>query len=66
MAAPATTRAVVAQISTMWRADLDLPALSAFVTSMTDQPDEMWARAARKIAGAFERSGSPLGGRRRP
>lgn len=26
---------------------------------MTAQPDEMWARAAREIAGAFERFGSP-------
>ena len=60
MAAPATTRAVVEQISTMWLADLDLRALSAYVASMTDQPDVMWARAAREIAGAFERSGSPL------
>jgi pimeloyl-ACP methyl ester carboxylesterase len=60
MAAPATTRMVVDQVSTMWLADLDLPALSAYVASMTAQPDDMWARAAREVAGAFERFGSPL------
>jgi pimeloyl-ACP methyl ester carboxylesterase len=41
MAAPATTRMVVDQVSTMWLADLDLPALSAYVASMTAQPDDM-------------------------
>ena len=60
MAAPATTRAVVDQITAMWVAGLDLPALSDYVASMAAFPDEMWARAAREIAAAFESSGAPL------
>jgi pimeloyl-ACP methyl ester carboxylesterase len=61
MAAPATTRAVVDQVTAMWVGDLDLPALSAYVASMAAMPDDMWARAAREIARAFDQHGAPLG-----
>lgn len=57
---PASTRQVVDQISGMWRAGLDDPALAAYVESMVAFPDEMWARAAREIGGAFDRSPVPL------
>jgi hypothetical protein len=60
MASPPATRRVVDQVTDMWLADLDLPALSAYVGLMRAYPDEMWARAAREIAAAFERFGSPL------
>lgn len=60
MAAPQTTRAVVDQITAMWVAGLDLPALSDYVALMAAFPDDMWARAAREIAAAFESSAAPL------
>lgn len=60
MASPPTTRRVVDQVTDMWLADLDLPTLAAYVGLMRAYPDEMWARAAREIAAAFERFGSPL------
>jgi pimeloyl-ACP methyl ester carboxylesterase len=60
MAAPATTRAVVDQVTAMWVGDLDIPALSAYVASMAAMPDEMWARAAREIASAFRAHPTPL------
>lgn len=60
MADPASTRAVVDQVTGMWLADLDLPALTAYVASMADTVDEMWARAGREIAAQFARFGVPL------
>lgn len=60
MAEPSTTRGVVEQLQGMWLAGLDLPPLSAYVAQMAGQPDAMWARAAREIAGSFERFGAPL------
>lgn len=60
MASPHATRTVVDQIAAMWVAGLDLPALSSYVASMTAYPDDMWTRAAREIAGAFEQFGAPL------
>ncbi len=60
MASPPTTRAAVDQLTAMWLADLDLPALSAYVASMAANPDEMWARGAREIAAAFSQYGRPL------
>lgn len=60
MASPPTTRAVVDQITAMWVAGLDVPALSDYVGSMAASPDDMWARAAREISSAFEQFGTPL------
>lgn len=60
MMAPATTRAVVDQITAMWIAGLEIPALAAYVASMADVGDAMWARAAREIAAAFDTFASPL------
>ena len=60
MAHPASTRAVVDQVTGMWLGDLDLPALTAYVASMAANPDEMWARAGREIATQFDRFGAPL------
>jgi pimeloyl-ACP methyl ester carboxylesterase len=60
MANPQTTRAVVDQITAMWVAGLDLPALTDYVASMAAFPDEMWARAARAITASFEQFGAPL------
>ncbi len=60
MGSHSTTRRVVDQVTDMWLGDLDLPALAAYVGLMRTYPDEMWARAAREIATAFERFGSPL------
>jgi len=60
MATPATTRDVVDQVTSMWLADLDMPALSAYVASMAAYPDHMWARAAREIAAAFSQFRAPL------
>jgi pimeloyl-ACP methyl ester carboxylesterase len=60
MAAPETTRAVVAQLTAMWTDDLDLPELAAYVATMSTYPDEMWARAVREIAAAFQREVSPV------
>jgi pimeloyl-ACP methyl ester carboxylesterase len=60
MMAPATTRAVVDQITAMWTAGLELPTLAAYVASMAAVGDDMWARAAREIAAAFDAFGSPL------
>lgn len=60
MADLAATRGVVDQISGMWRAGLDLPELDAYVTSMVAFPDDMWARAANEIAGAFGENPIPL------
>lgn len=60
MANPQTTRAVVDQLTAMWVADLDLPALNHYVASMAAFPDEMWARAARAITASFEQFGAPL------
>lgn len=57
---PATTRAVVDQITGMWTAGLENPALNAYVASMAATSDDMWARAAREIAAAFETYGAPL------
>lgn len=60
MKAPTTTRAVVDQITGMWTAGLELPALDAYVASMAATPDDMWTRAAREITAAFEAAGAPL------
>ena len=60
MADRATTRAVVEGLTGMWLADIEIPALSTYVASMAQSDDEMWARAAREIAGQFERNGVPL------
>lgn len=60
MMSPATTRVVVDQITGMWTAGLEIPALNAYVTSMAATPDDMWARAAREIAAAFQTYGAPL------
>lgn len=60
MATPATTRAVVNQVTSTWIAELDIPALSAYVASMAAMPDEMWARGARAISAAFSQHGTPL------
>lgn len=60
MMSPATTQAVVNQITGMWTAGLDIPALSAYVASMAATPDDMWARAAREIAAAFETAEAPV------
>jgi pimeloyl-ACP methyl ester carboxylesterase len=60
MASPATTRAVVDQVTGMWLAHLDVPPLSAYVASMAAYPDDMWARAGREIAGAFRQYESPV------
>lgn len=60
MGTPARTRAVVDQITAMWNAELDDPALSAYIASMAAFDDAMWARAARAIAGAFATSPVPL------
>lgn len=60
MASPTTTRAVVDQITGMWTAGLQIPALDTYVASMAATPDEMWARAAREIAAAFDTAGAPL------
>ena len=60
MADRATTRAVVEGLTGMWLADVEIPALSTYVASMAQSDDEMWARAAREIAGQFERNGVPL------
>lgn len=60
MAAPATTRAVVEQVQGMWLAGLEDPTLHAYVASMAEFPDEMWARAAREISADFARHGAPL------
>lgn len=57
---PITTRAVVEQITEMWTAGLEIPALDAYVASMAATPDDMWARAAREISAAFEAAGAPL------
>ncbi len=60
MASPPTTRRVVDEVTAMWIAGLEVPALSAYVASMAASPDDLWARAAREIAGAFGRYGTPL------
>ena len=60
MMAPATTRAIVDQITAMWIAGLQIPALAAYVASMAAVSDAMWARAAREIAAAFDTFASPL------
>lgn len=60
MASPPTTRAVVDQLTDMWLSGLDIPALASYIDVMKASPDDMWARAAREIAAAFERFGSPL------
>lgn len=60
MSTPATTRGVVEQVTAMWLGDLHIPALSAYVASMAAMPDDMWSRAAREIALAFSRFGTPL------
>lgn len=57
---PASTRAVVDQLTGMWTAGLENPALEAYVACMATTPDEMWARAAREIAASFGAAGSPL------
>lgn len=57
---PATTRSVVDQITAMWTAGLEIPALGAYVASMAAVSDAMWARAAREIAAAFDTFASPL------
>ena len=44
----------------MWLAGLEIPALSEYVASMAEFPDEMWARAAREINAAFAEHPSPL------
>lgn len=60
MKAAATTRAVVDQITGMWTAGLEIPALNSYVASMAATPDDMWARAAREISAGFETAGTPL------
>ena len=60
MTDPATTRAIVDQITAMWTAGLEIPALGAYVASMAAVSDAMWARAAREIAAAFDTFASPL------
>jgi pimeloyl-ACP methyl ester carboxylesterase len=60
MAAPATTRAVVEEVTSMWIGDPEIPAVSAYVASMAAMPDDMWARAGREIAASFDRHGVPL------
>lgn len=60
MMTPGTTRAVVDQITGMWTAGLEIPQLDAYVACMAATPDDMWARAAREIAAAFETAGAPL------
>ena len=60
MADPATTRAAVDGLTGMWLAGVELPALRAYVATMAASDDEVWARAAREIAGLFERNGVPL------
>lgn len=60
MMSPETTRAVVDQLTGMWTAGLEIPALDAYVASMAATSDQMWARAAREIAASFEAEGSPL------
>lgn len=60
MASPRTTRDVVDEITAMWVAGLDLPALSDYVASMAACPDDMWARGARAIAAAYDRCAVPL------
>lgn len=60
MAERATTRRAVEGLTGMWLADVELPALRSYVESMVESDDEMWARAAREIAGQFERNGVPL------
>jgi pimeloyl-ACP methyl ester carboxylesterase len=57
---PATTRTVVDQILGMWASGLDCPPLTDYLREMAGSPDEMWQRAAREIAGAFAREGSPV------
>lgn len=60
MADPASTRAVVDQVTGMWTAGLDIADLTAYVATMSATPDEMWARAARAITTAFQQHPSPL------
>lgn len=60
MASPATTRAVVDQVTSMWVGDLEIPALSAYVASMAANSDDMWARGAREIAASFRQHGAPV------
>ncbi|MBW3536562.1 MAG: alpha/beta hydrolase [Actinobacteria bacterium] len=60
MATPGQTRHVVDQVTDMWVADLDIPELSDYVAAMRKADDDMWARAAREIGGAFRRDPSPL------
>lgn len=55
-----TTRSVVDQITEMWMAGLGIPDLETYVASMAAMPDDMWARAAREIAHAFDANGTPL------
>lgn len=57
---PPTTRPVVDQITAMWTAGLEVPALTAYVESMAATSDEMWARAAREISATFGSFGAPL------
>lgn len=60
MANPATTRDAVGGLTAMWLAGTEAPALRAYVASMAETEDGMWARAAREIAGQFTRHGVPL------
>jgi pimeloyl-ACP methyl ester carboxylesterase len=60
MAGRATTRAAVDGLAAVWLVDVEIPALSTYVASMVESDDEMWARAAREIAGQFARNGVPL------
>lgn len=60
MMTPATTRGVVDEITTMWTAGVENAPLSTYVASMARADDELWARAAREIAVAFETFESPL------
>lgn len=60
MASPETTRSTVDQVTAMWLADHELPALTNYVASVAAHSDDMFARAARATVTAFQRFRSPL------
>jgi pimeloyl-ACP methyl ester carboxylesterase len=51
---------VRAGLFAMWTADVDVPALHAYVAGMGDYGFEHWRRAGREIAAAFDAHRTPL------
>lgn len=57
---PDVSESVRLALFSMWTSGLDLPRLESYVASMGEYGFDMWSRAGREIADAFERDGSPL------